>query len=121
MRSFFISGRREHTSSLCPCSAGVARSRCATMRLLPAGADHERSRATEDQEKPERRRHRRDREHMPLRDLRPHPPGDQECGGCYAIALSIVGLQPLWHTYQVVAEGVEAGVPGGGPTWASSP
>jgi hypothetical protein len=25
---------------------------------------------------------------MPLRDLRPHPPGDQECGGCYAIALS---------------------------------
>src|SRR5262249_41629892 len=70
--------RRRHAT---PGPAGVARTRCTAMRVLPAGPDHERRRAVEGETKPERRRHRRDREHVPVRDLRPDSPGDQECGG----------------------------------------
>ena len=48
----------------------------APVRLLPARSDHGRRRAPGGEPASDRRRHRRHRQRLPLRHLRPDPPGD---------------------------------------------
>ena len=62
--------RRRHAP---PGAAGLDRRGRRAVRLLPARPDHGRRRAARRQPEPDRRRHRRDRERLPLRHLRPHP------------------------------------------------
>ena len=54
----------------------------AAMRLLPVGPDHVCGGAAREQSAPDRCRHRRCdvRQHLPLRDLRPHSRSDQASG-----------------------------------------
>ena len=68
-------------------AGGLDRSRRAAMRLLPVRPDHVGGGALADEPEADRRRHRRrhGRQHLPLRHLSPHPPGDprrrDEAGG----------------------------------------
>ena len=66
-----------------PGPARVAGDRRAAVRLLPGRPDHVGGGAAQPEATSDRRRHRQrdERQHLPMRDLHPHPPGDSQGGG----------------------------------------